>query len=551
MERSTWSFKWIKRAHSCSKTYVFSKNRGHRPFHFSGKPPQCSAARNWTLTCPWQSWGKSWRIPNGARPNHAYHFPSQKRTEILKQPNWFILVQNHFSSKKIDPFKGTNRGLKPNLPKHLDHGFSVFLGDVSDWWPTNRPPSVSLAGRWNGSFRRIHNVFSSPHDCTKSLKWSRRIMEGGSWLEPFRFWFVGILVEILEFIFFGVFGAVFFFCEKLKITVFFFLLLLFPRIYFKSMISRDKNHLQADSRIEGKEPDKNTDDCSPRLAAKLGGGCNSIVLGICYPQNTLGLGVSWSKIDELSYFSNELVKKNPTRKGNMNFHQEVLFLKVFASPPAVPPLKSSRLSNFLKVRIHIAKAYKHTAFFPRDVFDFNLWNCYTSQSLTISPQHFQQEISSSKHLAFRQVWMPTFLVQSDSVGFPSFFQATVTTWLGVSVPEVSGCSPANKLPPKEFKERNKGSHQNLRKPRGVDGVGVQHNAGAFEVMTQSALKELAQKSRECFWQMRCAWEIMQFLGCFERVFSCKTWNLEVFFWNSLSLSFTLFLCLFGKTPTWN
>lgn len=173
------------------------------------------------------------------------------------------------------------------------------------------------------------------------------------------------------------------------------------------------------------------------------------------------------------------------------------------------------------------------------------------QSLTISPQHFQQEISSSKHLAFRQVWMPTFLVQSDSVGFPSFFQATVTTWLGVSVPEVSGCSPANKLPPKEFKERNKGSHQNLRKPRGVDGVGVQHNAGAFEVMTQSALKELAQKSRECFWQMRCAWEIMQFLGCFERVFSCKTWNLEVFFWNSLSLSFTLFLCLFGKTPTWN
>ena len=64
-------------------------------------------------------------------------------------------------------------------------------------------------------------MFSSPHDCTKSLKWSRRIMEGGSWLEPFRFWFVGILVEILEFIFFGVFGAVFFFCEKLKITVFF------------------------------------------------------------------------------------------------------------------------------------------------------------------------------------------------------------------------------------------------------------------------------------------------------------------------------------------
>ena len=89
--------------------------------------------------------------------------------------------------------------------------------------------------------------------------------------------------------FWGLWGRVFF-CEKLKITVFF--LLLFPRIYFKSMISRDKNHLQADSRIEGKEPDKNTDDCSPRLAAKLGGGCNSIVLGICYPQNTLGLGVS-------------------------------------------------------------------------------------------------------------------------------------------------------------------------------------------------------------------------------------------------------------------
>ena len=65
-------------------------------------------------------------------------------------------------------------------------------------------------------------MFSSLHDCTNSLKWSRRIMEGGSWLEPFRFWFVGILVEILEFIFFGVFGAVFFFLRKTKNHRFFF-----------------------------------------------------------------------------------------------------------------------------------------------------------------------------------------------------------------------------------------------------------------------------------------------------------------------------------------
>ena len=62
-------------------------------------------------------------------------------------------------------------------------------------------------------------MFSSPHDCTKSLKWSRRIMEVGSWTEPFRFLFVGILVKF--WIFFWVFGAVFFFCEKLKITEFF------------------------------------------------------------------------------------------------------------------------------------------------------------------------------------------------------------------------------------------------------------------------------------------------------------------------------------------
>ena len=81
---------------------------------------------------------------------------------------------------------------------------------------------------------------------------------------------------------------------------------------------------------------------------------------------------------------------------------------------------------------------------------------------------------------------------------------------------------------------------------GVDGVGVQQNAGAFEVMTQSALKELAQKSRECFWQMRCAWEIMQFLGCLEGISVAKleTWK---FLFLKLSLSFTLFLCWFGKT----
>jgi len=58
-----------------------------------------------------------------------------------------------------------------------------------------------------------------------------------------------------------------------------------------------------------------------------------------------------------------------------------------------------------------------------------------------------------KVLEVEQVWMPTFLVQSESVGFPSFFQ----------------------------------------------------------VMTQSALKELAQKSRECFWQMRY-WGDSQYHG---------------------------------------
>ena len=118
-------------------------------------------------------------------------------------------------------------------------------------------------------------------------------------------------------------------------------------------------------------------------------------------------------------------------------------------------------SNFLKVGIHIAKAYKHTAFFP-GMYILQPMELLHLQSLTIAPQHFQQENFIFQALHFSSgvdAHLPG-AVRERGISILLPGKGHDLTWRFGSGSfrffhrQING-------PPKKTRRENKGSHQNL------------------------------------------------------------------------------------------